>query len=294
MWVQVPPFTLIFWENISRSFINNYSKNLIENGFDNDVKKNFNGRGFLYYLLEEDEILDNVYFTDWFEFVKNARKVQAEKEYFFIKNPNIVKFNLNILINLKSSLIDFKKSLFNLKDKKIFKQLSFIFSSKNKKIFELYNYYMKLNFNKIRKIKEKNYFKSSGYLILILDIRFLKPKIVVINNNKTMFSLTIGSIYKKLGLNKKKLKKTEKMLNLLLRTAALSIKKKVSIKNYILHLKGTRANIFNILVLINRNFKDKKLSIIYAPHIPFGRFKFKKIKSIKKRLRKKFTKLIKN
>lgn len=215
-----------------------------------------------------------------------------EKELTFINNINLIKYNSRLLNFLKISLCSYSNYI-----KKIYNsnlKYKLINVSKNNRIFLIFNYYIKFNYNKLKKIKNNDYYKNSENLIVILDLRCTKPKIFVINNNKCLFSVTSGLIYKKLNLKQKKIKKTEKMLNLLLKTASSKLQKEKKFKKCIIHLKGTRSNIFNILVLINKNFNNKLISLIYAPHISYGLFKFKKIKSIKKRLRKKFSRLIKN
>lgn len=254
-------------------------------GFNLDNEINFNGRDLISYFMEEDEISDNVYFTDWFEFVKNARKVQAEKQYFFLKNANIIKHNYNILLIFKSGLINFYKNLLKIKN----------IENRNKiRFLNLFEYYIKLNYSKIKKLKNKDYFCNFDNLIVILDIRKTKPKIFVLNNDKCLFSVTSGLIFKKLNLNNKKIKKSEKMLKLMLKTTVIKLQKISYLKNYLIHIKGTKSNLFNILLTINKIFIKKNISLMYSPHISYGKFKFKKIKAIKKRLRKKFTKLIKN
>lgn len=164
---------------------------------------------------------------------------------------------------------------------------------KKVRIFNLFNYYLNLNYKKINKLKEKNYYSNSENIILILDIRKNKPKIFVINNNRCFLSITSGLIFKKLNLSKKKIKKSEKMLTLMIRTVFFKIKNLISYKKCLINIKGTKNNLFNIIININKIFKNK-MSLMYEPRISYGRFKFKKIKSIKKRLRKKFTRLIKN
>lgn len=291
MWVQVPLFTVIFWKQLNNKLLIEFNEIIfLEKSFSLDIEKNFNGRDFVSYLLEEDEISDNVYFTDWFEFVKNARKVQAEKKYFFLKNASIIKQNANLLKQFKESLIDFNKNFNKIKNINILKQ--FYWTDKKIKFFNLFSYYLNLNYNKIKKLNNGNYFNNEN-LIVLLDIRKSKPKIFILKDGKCFFSLTGGLIFKKLNLSKKKIKKSEKMLKLLLKTTFIKLQKLFLSKNYIIHIKGTKSNIFNILLIIGKSFK-KKLSLIYSPYISYGRFKFKKIKSIKKRLRKKFTRLIKN
>lgn len=199
--------------------------------------------------------------------------------------------NIRLLEFLKNLILEFNSDLCN----NIY-SLSFKHNL-NKNSSRLVNsleYYFKVNYLKLKKIKNNDYYLHSENMIIIVDIRPSKPRIFVINKNKCFLSLTSGIIYKKLAMKQKKTKKTEKMLNLMLKSVFLNLQRRSFFKKCIIHLKGTRSNLFNVLVLINNNFKSKKLFLIYSPHIGFNKFKFKKIKSIKRRLRKRFSKLIKN
>ena len=244
------------------------------------------------YILKEDETADEVYFNDWFEFAKNARKVRMEKELNFINNAEILGYNTILLNLLKNFLNIYSKYIDKLKNLKI--DGKFFNKNKNNNLYHPYNYYLELNFLKLKKIKNNNYYKNSENIIFIIDMRFSKSRIFLINKDKCLFGITSGLIYKKLNLKQKKIKKTEKMLNLMLKSAVMKAQKTINFKKCIIHLKGTKSNIFNILVLIQKNLAKKQISFLYSPYISYGRFKFKKIKSIKKRLRKKFSRLIKN
>lgn len=250
----------------------------------------------MHYILTEDKNADNSDFMDWFEFVKNSKKARIEKELNFIKNINMVGNNSKLLIFFKNCLENYKNYANLINNFKKKNNHINMFRDKNNinRVFNLFNYYINFSYNKLLKIKSKNIYKNSENLILIFDIRPLKPKIFVMSNNRCFFSITSGLIYKKLNLKQKKIKKTEKMFNLMMKTIATRINKQISYKKCIIHVKGTRSNIFNVLVLINKNFNKKKISLIFSPHVNHGFFSFKKVKSIKKRLRKKFSRLIKN
>lgn len=242
--------------------------------------------------MEEDEISDDYHFSDWFEFVKNVKKSRMERELYTYANANLIGNNLKLLFMLKSSLLNFKELLngdflLNIDERDYM-------GCKSIRAMNTLNYYLNFNYDRLKKIKDGDYYTNYSNIIIILDIRPSKPRIFVISKNKCIYSLTSGIIYKKLLMKQKKTKRTEKMLNLMLKATVMKLQRKFIFKKCLIHLKGTRFNISNILVLIEKNFLDKQISIIYSPHISFGRFKFRKIKAIKRRLRKRFSKIIKN
>ena len=55
-------------------------------------------------------------------------------------------------------------------------------------------------------------------------------------------------IFKKLNMKVKKLKKTENMLNTMIKTVYNNITKSISYKNIIINIKGTKSNLFKILL----------------------------------------------
>lgn len=243
------------------------------------------------YLIEEDEYTDDFYFNDWFEFVKNLRKSQLSKNLNKFAATNLIGNKLKLLKSMNNIKFKFTELFLNLSEMLKFSNL---FNLKNKKLFNHIYYYNKINYNKLKIIKNKNYYSNYNKIILILDTRPIKPKIFLIFKNKCILTLTSGIIYKKLNMKKKKTKKSEKMLNLMLKSVYIKIQQTVLCKNIIIHLKGTKSNIFNVLVSVSNNFKDKNIFMMYSPKIGFNKYKFKKLKSIKRRLRKRFSKLIKN
>lgn len=265
---------------------------MLENHAINENLDNFDFKSKGLYNMEEDEYTDDYYFSDWFEFVKNIKKSRMEVELKFLTNSNLIGYNSNLLKMLKFTMIQYEKTI---SDYNSFGLNFFnVINKKSSRILNSLNYYYKFNYSKLKRIKEGNYYVNSENIVVIIDIRPSKPIISTISKNKCLFNITSGIIYKKLSMKQKKTKKTEKMFNLMLKATFLNLQRRVSFKKCVVHLKGTRSNLFNVLVLINKNFKTKEIYMLYSPHIGYNRFKFRKIKSIKKRLRKRFSRLIKN
>ena len=112
---------------------------------------------------------------------------------------------------------------------------------KNNIFKELTNIYVNNNFLKLvhaGTISTRN--KKIEAIIIIVDLRPMKIRMVCINKNKCILSLTTGILYKKLKLNKKNLKKSQKMVNLMIKTFVKAIKLKFSKKKHKLHHKYKR------------------------------------------------------
>lgn len=244
-----------------------------------------------YLLNQEEESSSGYYFKDVFEFEKNFKKNKLKTEIKKNKNINLIKNNSKLLKFIKEQQIKFCSVLFYLKTDFNFKN---IINLKIKNIFSYLDYYNKINFEKIKKIKDQNIYRNLNSLIIQINIKNTKPKIVVINKDKCFTNITAGIIFKKLNMKIKKLKKTEKMLNLMLKSIYSNIIRFIYFKKVIIHIKGTKSNIFKAVSLVNNSFKNKNVFLIYSPKIKYGLTKFKKLKSIKRRLKKKFIKLLKN
>ena len=156
------------------------------------------------------------------------------------------------------------------------------------------NKFLKINLNKINMYKSKNYYKIQSIVVIILDLRYLKSKVIIMNKNKCLFSLTNGMMFKKLQLRNKKYKKSEKLTYLIIKTMLLNNKYLNNYKNIIINIKGVKKNINNIVANLNKKIGLNNKNIIYINNTKFSYnkfFKFKKIKAIKRRLKKKIIKM---
>lgn len=279
---------MIFWKNVIWKENKIKKEALIESRLIDFRIKNLN-------LIEELERIEkinkpdsNLDDGDWSSYKKNKKnkvfgdfnkkKLKKILNVFLINNNKKLllrlKRNLNTEKILKNKFIDLFYRFFTIKSK-----------IKNSFIFKFYN---SINLNKLNQINKNNYFLNfNKKLIIIIDIRNIKPRIVVINNNKCILTLSTGIIFKKMQMKEKSIKKTQKMFNIMMKLVSTNLKKKINCNNYIIHIKGTKSKLLNILVFIKKSFINNNLFFLYSPRIDY-KIKFKKIKSIKRRLKKKF------
>lgn len=225
----------------------------------------------------------------WLDFLKNARIKKFEKELGFLKNPKLIQNNKKLLSFLKNIIKKYKTYLIINEFYKNVKKNYFL--KKNPNLFEIYKKYNNINFQKLYKIKN-SYYTNSENIIITLDNRYQKVRIFLTLKNKCKFSITSGIVYKKLAMKQKKNKKAEKLINLMLKIISLKLKSILKKNKCIFYIKGLKSNTSNLLILINKNFKKNRFLFIFSPCVEYGKFKFKKIKSIKRRLRKKFSKIL--
>jgi len=192
---------------------------------------------------------------------------------------------------LKDKLRVLKKDLFNfsifLKD---YYNLKYFYKNKDK-LIQIVTYYKFYYFNKINNLNKKKYNLYNNYSILIINTTKKKPIINLINRDKLILNLTAGIIKKKLEIKEKNVKKSYKMLKMMMKISTFNIKKIFELKNFIIQLKGSKSKIPQILTLLKRYLNPKKKIFIYTPKIINNKLKFKKIKAIKRRLKKKFIKM---
>ena len=221
---------------------------------------------------------------DWSSYKKNKKnfifgnikKKQLKKKI----NTNLINNNFKFLKMLKYNSVNFLKLT-----ELYFKR----YEEKNRLNNQLFNLYNRLNLKRINSIKNDDFFKNvDKKIVLIIDIRQLKAKIIAIYKNKCILTITPGIIFNKLRMKEKSLKKTQKVFNLMIKLVITSLKKNINCNNFIINIRGTKSKITNIVLFIKKNFNKKtdKILFIYTPNIDF-KLKFKKIKSIKRRLKKK-------
>lgn len=160
---------------------------------------------------------------------------------------------------------------------------------KSKNILNTFYYVHK--FNRKYTIK-KNFFKRF-YYHNILTFNFLKKKlnITYTYKNNLISSITPGIITKKLDIINKKNKKSNKIINIMLKSMLKTYKKNDNFHKLIIQIKGSKSSFFRILIF----FKDilKKYTdayFVYTPSISFNKKNFKKIRSLKRNFRKKYFK----
>lgn len=197
------------------------------------------------------------------------------------KNNVIIKDKLRVL---KKDVFEF---YFFLKNSNI---LDNFLKNKNK-LMQIITYYKYFYFLKISNLNKKKSNTYSNYSILIINTTKKKPIINLLNRDKLILNLTPGIIKKKLEIKEKNVKKSYKMLKMMMKISSFNIKKIFGLKNFIIQLKGSKSKIPQILTLLKRYLMPKKKIFIFTPKIINNKLKFKKIKAIKRRLKKKFIKM---
>lgn len=93
---------------------------------------------------------------------------------------------------------------------------------------------------------------------------------------------------KKLGIEDKKSKKSLKVFNIMIKSILKNIKPLNKFFRCILQFKGSNSYIYKYIETLNKlNFNFKESYIIYTPTIP-KKFRFKKVRSLKKNFRKNY------
>lgn len=301
MWVQISPFTIIFWnDKLKKSLeLNLLSKIEIKNNINNSIKieriekiekknKEIN-EDLLKNIkaLKEDRIIKNLSsLNDWGLFKINNKNSDLFKN----DNKNktkIIKTDLNLFI--LRAVIEY------LKTNKIDMQRYFL-NKKYKNICELFNQIYKINFKKINKIKNKMYFNKQKIIYYLLDLKKLKTKVIVFKDTGCLFFYSNGLLFKKMMLNGKKYKKSDKISFLTIKNSINFLNVLNSCDKLIIEIKGFSNKSVDYSKFIYNNIKkktnNKELVFIYNYKLSSSRyFKYKKIKAIKRRLKKKFLKL---
>jgi hypothetical protein len=109
----------------------------------------------------------------------------------------------------------------------------------------------------------------------------------IFNKNKTVFFISNGFFLKKLIL-KKSQKKDSKVSILNLKNIVEFVKKK-NIKNLVVNLNIAKSFSTKYLHFFKSNLKKINTLYLYSPKLSFSKKKFKKVKSIKRKLKKKYT-----
>ena len=120
----------------------------------------------------------------------------------------------------------------------------------------------------------------------------------ILKNLKVVINSTNGLFSKKLELEKCQ-KKHDKLSIINLKdsyTRLLALKLTKSDKNpaVIINIKQTTSKIFKFISFFKKKLQDKNTMMYFTPCVNYSQKKFKKIKSIKRKLTKKYNKLTKN
>lgn len=234
--------------------------------------------------------IDNI--NNWDEYKKKDKFSIISKNF---KNKKILKNNINY--NYKNKVISFILenciSLEKLNNIKIWNSRIDILKNVNLFYNDVYKKYLNINFKKINLYKNKLNYSIDKHLLIIIDIRSMKSKIIASDTGNCLASVTNGMMFKRLQLRNKKYKKSEKLTYLSMKALLIKLSFLKGYKNIFINLKGVKSNIINIIKYISTKVYLKNKKFIYIHNNSFSKnpyFKFKKIKAIKKKLKKKIIK----
>lgn len=140
---------------------------------------------------------------------------------------------------------------------------------------------------------DDNYIKDmDSFRIVTFLQRKRKMNIVIKLDGRIQMSVTSGTAAKKLEMKKKKDRKSIKLSSIMIKNAYTYLSTNNLLSKCVIQFKGTE----NILYLYNRvilklNLKLKEVYFIFTPFLT-TKFKYKKVRSLKKNFRKKFFKAI--
>jgi hypothetical protein len=204
----------------------------------------------------------------WF----NLLKLQKKSNFFL----NFLKKRNN---NLDINIFDDKKITLLLNKFIIFKILGNLNTKTH--IKPLLNYY--LNLKKLLIKNDSNNFKT------ILQFKLTKKQLfsIIKYNNKLLKVFTNGMFLKQLNLTKKSKKKDNKVSIVNLKKI-IEIISKLKKTHIIINFVGSRFFLLKYINFLKNSLKDKEIIFIYTPSINYSVNRFKKIQSIKRKLKKKY------
>jgi len=215
------------------------------------------------YSNESKKLIKNIFKSKTDKFTKKFRNI--ENSYIVLKK------NIDIFITILTK----SEKIFNLYYKiTFFKKCNFII---------LLNNYIKWNLNDVTKINNK---KIQNNCIFLIKFKKQLLSSIMLNGKLKKF-LTNGVFIKKLDL-KKSQKKDDKIVLINLNDCILFIKKNFFKSNIVVNIKNTNNKFIKVINFIKKNFNTLKYLLIYTPKIPYSNFKYKKVKSIKRKLKKKY------
>jgi hypothetical protein len=190
--------------------------------------------------------------------------INTNNKLLFLKNTNIKKIEFNLKYNSYINNIFELKNFYNSNIKLLYYyyyfEKTFIYNSN----FNKNNYYISLN-------KKKNHYYIS-----------------IIKNNTLHSYISVGTMLKFFNFEKKYLRRSKKGFNIFINTFKKFFNK-ISYENVNLSINFLD---FNFLLIKKNLFRGIFLNnfFLFKLNLPFNTFKYKKFKSIKRRLKKKFLK----
>lgn len=205
----------------------------------------------------------------WFNFLKIHNK-----QNFFLKS---LKKKNN---NLSADLFDDRKITLLL-DEFIFLKISTNLKT-TIKLKPALSYY--INLKKLLKKNDSNSFKT------ILQFKLTKKQLfsTIRYNTKLVKMYSNGMFLKQLNLTKKSKKKDSKVSIVNLKKT-IEILTKMKKTNLIINIVGSKNFLLKYINFLKNNLKGNEIVFVFTPVINYSLNRFKKIKSIKRKLKKKYS-----
>lgn len=289
MLVRAQLFTKIFIKKLNEDFNNINTNNYVLTELSTKNLTYFAFTNFIKELKENDESLQNCInelFKKYMILEKDCETI-FDTDYLNYTQINIYNEYIiyTVLQNKNYFTYFIKYLLFDLKTFIVDTLISNDVRTINLVFFNYLNYY---NFYNKKLLIELYKININEFYTFCLNIKKKKPFITLNNNNKIILTVSTGFILKKLMISDKKAKKHLKTLYLILKIIINDINKKLNKnKKFLILINGTKKKILTILNFLKKKLKFKQITLIYKHNFYQNSIKFKKIKSIKKRLKKK-------
>lgn len=200
---------------------------------------------------------------------------------------NLIKVKKTSLLSL-IEFKDLKKKTKLFDSKKIINTVN-LFLNLLKSFIHIFDRIKMLNlvlfYSNIKNIISKSSLKNYN---AVLQMKSTKKQLVctVFKKKKIIFFISNGFFLKKLSL-KKSQKKDSKVSVLNLKNIVEFIKKK-NINSLVVNLVYAKSFSIRHLYFLKNNLKKMNILYLYSPKINFSKNRFKKVKSIKRKLKKKY------
>jgi len=163
--------------------------------------------------------------------------------------------------------------------------------SKTAVTFLISYYYYLIYYNKYFNVAKNNYIDIGADIdyFCLLSTKFFKTKYTVTDFQfLTVITASVGMILKYFGNFKKFFKKSYRANMLLVRFITNTILKYIRKKKYIFIVEGFNAKLFTYINMFNELGRSNPMQYYFIkPRFIFGDRRFKKIKSIKRKLQRK-------
>lgn len=201
------------------------------------------------------------------ESIYEADNILHSSIYNMYENYNLLNYNLKIFITTTVNNLTNTQYIYN------------SYNYKNKNYLKIVKQFLDYNQNILKKI-------NLNTIILKIKKKQLYSNIVV--NNMCKKLITNGMILKKINIFKKNQKKNNKISSINLKKISEYLHSGIKMKNICISIYGSKYNVLKLSNTVRTIFKKFNITYIYSPQNK-NTNEYKKIKSIKKKLKKKYT-----